>query len=117
MSFKYIVNTNTAITAADATTISEIDFKGVFKGQTRQSSFQLGNTGSALATFTVSAAGGESDVTDNVSFSTDGTTWPPNVSISGIAANEITPLIHVRYTPDVNDYTSSGTFLINVVES
>lgn len=117
MSFKFIANTNTFLTAADAETLTEIDLGGVFKGQTKKSSFQLGNTGATTATFTCVVSGVESGVRDNVSYSLDNVTWSSIAVISGVAPNGVTPLITVRYTPDSNDFTTSGTFLIDVAEA
>lgn len=117
MSFKFIANTNTTLTAADADTLTSIDMGAALKGQTKKSSFQLGNTGSSDTTFTCVVSGVESGIRSNVAYSLDGNTWSSSVAISGVAANDITNLIHVKYTPDADDFTSSGAFLINVVES
>lgn len=77
----------------------------------------IGNTGASAATFTVQVSGLTSGIRDNVTYSLDNNTWQSEVAVSGVAANEISQLIHVRYTPDADDFTTSGTFLIHVAES
>lgn len=116
MSFKYIAGNNTTLTAADADTLTSIDLGGIFKGQTKKSSFQIGNTGSGTTNFQCQVSGVESDVRANVNYSLDGETWATTATISGVEPNAISQVVQVRYTPDSDDVTTSGTFLIYVVE-
>lgn len=117
MSFKFITSANTALQANEADLLTDIDLEGIFKGQTKFSGFHIGNTGAASATYTFSIDGGESEITDNAFLSLDNRTWQTTVAVSGLKPNGVSELIKVKYTPDVDDYTTDGTFLIDVVES
>ncbi len=118
MSFNFIDKDYTGFTAGDADLVSGFDFKGMFPGQTRQKSFMLGNTGSSEAKYTMTVAGDNSTINDDVSISIDGgQSFAASQTVSGIQPNHVSDLIRIKYEPQAGDTVGKGTFKIDVSES
>lgn len=117
MTFKFINTSYTGMDAAGGTEEDGFDLTGVFKNQTIDSKFKIGNTGASEASFNITASGLESDITDAVSFSTDdGITFETTATVSGLQPNEISDTIITRFEVPEDAYLTSGTFLIRVDE-
>lgn len=118
MSFKFTNAGYTGRDAAGATADTSYDMGGLFKKQTKDQKFKIGNTGASEATFTITASGLESDLTSAVTFSVDqGDTWYTSAGVSGVAPNENSEVIIARFTVPDDAYLASGTFLIRVDEA
>jgi len=117
MSFKFVNEAYTGIDAAGGTADTSYNLNGVFKNATYDQKFRLGNTGASETTFTCTASGLESSITDAVTFSTDGgLTWDTTAGVSGVQPNEISDIIIARLTVPDDAYLCSGTYLIRVDE-
>ena len=117
MSFKFIEADATEYTAADATEEEELNVSGVFTQQDYYEAFRIGNTGSALADYDITTSGVNTTINDDVTYSIDeGENWETTATVSGVAPNEISERVRVKYTPDEGEYVGVGSFLIRVDE-
>lgn len=117
MSFKFVTDTDTALTALDAELVTEITTTGIFVGQEVRKTFKIGNLNATETDFAITTSGVNSSVNDDVDFSVDGgVTFQTTVTTSGIQPNEVSDPIIVRYTSQEGDVIGVGSFLIRVDE-
>lgn len=117
MTIKFVDKTDIHFTAGEATTVAGLDLGPVFSGDTKYSSFRIGNTGASAIDLSISVSGVNSSINNDVTFSLDGESYSSTVNVSGVMPNEITDLIRVKYASQEGDVVGEGTFLIRVDES
>lgn len=119
MSFKFIDEDNTFLTAADADEITDDDLtmSGVFINEEYHQAFVIGNTGSNEAVYNISTSGVNASINDDVEYSVDnGITWDTTATVSGVPPNGVSERIRIKYTPAEGEYLGVGSFLLKVNE-
>lgn len=117
MSWKLVNKTYIGPDALGATEDTSYSLGYLFFEQAKEIVFCIGNTGSSVTDFRVTASGENSSIVDAVEFSKDSRNWVDEVSFSGINPNEISDTCRCRFTVPDDSYISSGTFLIRVDET
>lgn len=102
--------------ASEASEATSLDMGAVFVGQEKILKFRIANTGSSQADFTVTITGTNTNITDDVTLSTDGDTYAASVDVDGVAANHVSDIVYCKIKPDASDPTAAGTFMIKVTE-
>jgi hypothetical protein len=112
--FKFISSQDTALSAADAEEISDLNYGGLLYNQIKKLLFRIGNLDANPATFEITTTTKESAILPAITLSTDNITFNNSVTINNVAPNSISDIIYVKFDVNYIDTLGPGTFLINV---
>lgn len=117
MTVKFIPHTDESRSAADAATLSSLDFGYALYLQTKKVSFKLGNINSAGdQTYTVTISGLNSTLVADTLLSEDDTTYTSSIDVT-VPSGEISPVLYARHIVREGAVANSGLVRIHVVES
>ncbi len=117
MSFKFVPDTDTSLTALDASTVDRLSISGMFVGDEKRVQFRIGNLNASDTDFKTSATGNNSSIIDDVDFSVDqGATFTTTATASGIRPNQVSDPIIARYRSQPGDVVGIGSYLITIDE-
>ena len=114
LDFKFVPAGDTSLSAADAETLTELNFLGLLFNQTKKLLFRIGNTDSVKSTFDISVTSKNTDLLNAISLSYDDITYSNALTIQNVESNTITECIYIKFDSNIVNYLGAGTFLINV---
>jgi hypothetical protein len=114
---RWIPDYYTGMSSKDANPLQSLDFGPLLHGQRRALRFRLGNDSHRPTDFLIRAVSSNPGVVDMIEFSPDAYTWARELVLESIPANGLTDVIWVRMSVSPNAFVSTGSFLIEVVQS
>lgn len=116
MTWKFVSFSDEAVSAADADTLTTLDFGNALYKETKKVKFRLGNTGGNVASFTVQVSGVNSTLIADTTLSLDDTSYSSSVFVSGVDAGQISPVVFAKHVVRADAVAASGIVRMHVVE-
>lgn len=116
VAFRFIPETYTGLTSADAVRLSGLEFGPLLHGQEKILRFRIGND-SAMTTHFLIGAVGSNPVTDMITFSPNGYAYASTILVESIPGNGVSDVVYMKMRVGADAFVSEGSVLVQVVQT
>jgi len=117
VSFRFIPDYYTGMTALDAQPMSGLNFGPLLHGQIKYLRFRLGNESLVTTHFTIRTVSTNPGVTEMVGLSPDNVLYTPSVTIESVPGNGVTDVVWLKITTSADAFLGEGNFQIEVEQT
>jgi hypothetical protein len=114
LSFRFVADTYTGLSALDAAAMNQLDFGPLLHGQTKTLRFRLGNDSPMTTHFLIQAVSENAGVADWVTFSPNNILYTPFIIVESVPGNGLTDVVWCRIHVATDAAVGVGNVLIEV---